>query len=59
MRESLDEVIADAEIVMISKRDKEYLRGIARLPAGTAILDLVRLTSDVRAMPDKYEGLSW
>ena len=59
MRESAEDAIGEAELVVVSKKSEAYLEAIRQLPPGTMILDLVRLSSDLQEMPAGYDGLCW
>lgn len=58
MRASVDEVVGDAEVVIIGNKAEEF-RGIEpKLRAGQTVIDLVRLF-DGRAGEANYDGICW
>lgn len=58
MRKSLDEVLGQAELIIIGKAEDEYRKAAEMLSQGKVVLDLVRLLDDCRGRPG-YEGINW
>jgi GDP-mannose 6-dehydrogenase len=56
---SVDEVVAASEVVIVSKKNKEFQEVIGKLPAETVVIDLVRIVENLSAKPSHYEGICW
>jgi GDP-mannose 6-dehydrogenase len=59
MHSSLTDVLADAEVVLISKKGACFREAIEGLPADRVVIDLVRLFSQSEGRPARYEGICW
>ncbi len=58
LRPSLEEVIAESDVLVISHNKDYYRQAVLRRPKGTHVIDLVRLFKDVPDDPT-YHGISW
>jgi GDP-mannose 6-dehydrogenase len=58
MRPTVDDVLSDAELVVVANRDPEFFDVPARLAAGTILVDLVRLP-ERGALNGNYHGICW
>jgi GDP-mannose 6-dehydrogenase len=58
MRGSLEEVLEDAEVVVVGNKAEEFRAVESRLRAGQTVVDLVRLF-DGRTSGPGYEGICW
>ncbi len=58
MVESLDELIADREVIVIGNKDKEFLRLLEECREDQIIYDLVRIGDHANARCH-YEGICW
>jgi GDP-mannose 6-dehydrogenase len=62
LQESLEEVIGDSEIVIVTKslQPDELSRMVNSLNSGQTVIDLVRLPRDtIQAIKGKYRGIAW
>jgi GDP-mannose 6-dehydrogenase len=57
MRGSVDEVVNDAEVVIIGNKAEEFRDVQAKLKDGQVLIDLVRLFDD--ASNETYQGICW
>jgi GDP-mannose 6-dehydrogenase len=55
---SAEDVLAHGDLIVIGNRASEFAEGLARLPNGKGVLDLVRLF-DARPADGGYQGISW
>jgi GDP-mannose 6-dehydrogenase len=58
MRESIDDVLAHADVIVIGNGDKNFADVPDRLRPGQKVIDLVRVNNTVKRS-DGYEGLCW
>ena len=58
MRDTIDVVLADSEIIVIGNQAKEFRSIAERLRKDQQLLDLVRLFND-RTSNENYEGICW
>ncbi|MDX2031937.1 MAG: UDP-glucose/GDP-mannose dehydrogenase family protein [Blastocatellia bacterium] len=58
MRKDLQEVLQNAEVVIIGKRDEECRAAVEQLGNGQVVLDLVRLLEPETAR-ESYQGICW
>ena len=58
MRESIDEVLAHADIIVIGNSAPEFAQIAELLRPGQKVIDLVRLKATFRS-PGQYEGICW
>jgi GDP-mannose 6-dehydrogenase len=58
MRDSIDEVLADSEVVVIGNKAEEFLQIETRLKDNQIVIDLVRCFSRTSG-DDGYEGMCW
>jgi GDP-mannose 6-dehydrogenase len=59
MAASLDEVLQESEVVLVSKKGSRYSEAVARLPDDRIVIDLVRLFPQRNGKPHSYEGICW
>lgn len=59
MVDSIDEVLAHADTVVIGNGAKEFSAIAERIPAGKCIVDLVRITGRRSSSEDGYDGICW
>jgi GDP-mannose 6-dehydrogenase len=59
MVRSVDEVVAASEVLIVSKKNKEFQELIGKLPAETVVIDLVRIVENLAHKPSNYEGICW
>lgn len=57
MRSSLEEVVSNAEMLVVGKKEEEYRQALSKVGPGILVLDLVRL-GGVEGLPG-YDGLCW
>ncbi len=58
LRPSLDDVVQECEVLVVSHCRDDYRSAVARRPAGMHVIDLVRLFPD-RPDDATYHGISW
>jgi len=59
MHESVQEVIHDAEVVVVGKNSPEFVDIVAGLDEEKIVIDLVRISSGTRKVRGHYEGICW
>ncbi|HEX3800839.1 MAG TPA: UDP-glucose/GDP-mannose dehydrogenase family protein [Verrucomicrobiae bacterium] len=52
------DVLKDCDIVIVSKRNKEFQAVVNQVPPGVTVIDLVRIIEPSQA-PSSYEGICW
>ena len=58
MRSELSEVIEHAEVVIVGKKEEEYLSVSEKLGDGRVVIDLIGLLKD-RNGRSSYQGICW
>ncbi len=59
MRESLEDVVADSELLIVGNRDPIFEPVVRDALASRRVLDLVRLFDDVEELGENYHGICW
>jgi len=59
MSNEIDEVIRHSEVVVIGNGDEELKQIFKKCPEKKIIFDFVRITSNLKDVPDGYEGICW
>ena len=59
MRESVQDVIHDAEVVVVGKKSPEFADAVANLEKDKIVVDLVRIGSETGKFHGNYEGICW
>jgi GDP-mannose 6-dehydrogenase len=59
MADSLDEVVAQSEVIVIGNGDAEFQRVLEEARPGQEIIDLVRITDSTDGVKGRYRGISW
>jgi GDP-mannose 6-dehydrogenase len=59
MHESVQEVINDAELIVVGKKSPEFAEIVASLDKEKLVIDLVRIVSDMAKYHGNYEGICW
>ena len=59
VRSSIAEVFANSQVVVVSKKNREFQEAIANLSDGKLIIDLARILPDSMMRPANYEGICW
>ena len=59
VRASIAEVFATSQVVVVSKKNREFQEAIANLSDGKRIIDLARILPDSKTRPVNYEGICW
>jgi GDP-mannose 6-dehydrogenase len=57
--ESIDDVIARSEVIVIGNPAPEFFDAAARCRADQLVIDLVRIPVDVRTLEAQYDGICW
>jgi GDP-mannose 6-dehydrogenase len=58
MAESVDQVLAHSEVIVVGNRSPEFADAIRRVDSSVAIVDLVRICEEPGDRPG-YEGICW
>lgn len=58
MSESLDDLLGDSEVLVVGHKDPEFDRAVAAASASKAIVDLVRIATEVDQRAG-YAGIAW
>lgn len=59
MAGSLAEVVNSSEVVLVSKKGRQFAEAVQQLPADKIVLDLVRLFDKKQDHSSAYEGICW
>jgi GDP-mannose 6-dehydrogenase len=59
LKERIEEVIDQSEVLVVAKKGKSFEESVAGLNHGTVLIDLVRIFSDPSRRPAHYEGIYW
>ena len=54
----LDELIDEADVIVVNNREKEFIDMLMETESPAAIIDMVRLPEPIRARPN-YVGINW
>jgi GDP-mannose 6-dehydrogenase len=59
MAASLEEVIQDSEVILVSKKGHQFPEVVSKLSDDKVVIDLVRLFAQRNGKPHTYEGICW
>ena len=59
MRESLQEVVCQAEVIVVTKRDKTFIDVFRQLREDQTLIDLVRIQKNTSQFDGRYQGIGW
>ena len=59
MTDSLDQILAESEVIVIGNGDKEFKRVLREARPDQEIIDLVRITGSLDEVPGRYRGICW
>lgn len=59
MRGSIQEVLADSDVVVIGNRAAEFRPALDQIHPDQVVIDLVRIADDVAHLNGQYEGICW
>jgi GDP-mannose 6-dehydrogenase len=59
LKEKIEEVVGECEVLVVAKKGKSFEKRIAGLNHGSVVIDLVRIFSDPSNYPANYEGICW
>ncbi|MBV8813719.1 MAG: UDP-glucose/GDP-mannose dehydrogenase family protein [Verrucomicrobia bacterium] len=59
LRERIQDVIEESEVLVVAKKGKSFEENVAGLNHGSVVIDLVRIFSDRSRQPVNYEGICW
>jgi GDP-mannose 6-dehydrogenase len=59
LRERIQDVIDESEVLVVAKKGKSFEENIAGLNHGSVVIDLVRIFSNRSRQPVNYEGICW
>ena len=57
--DTLDEVIARSDVIVVGNNSPEFSEAVARCRPDQTIIDLVRLRVDASTLPGRYDGICW
>lgn len=56
---SVEEVLAESEVVVIGNRDESFTRALQRRTHGPIVIDLVRIAEQMTSADGQYRGICW
>jgi GDP-mannose 6-dehydrogenase len=59
MKESVQQVIDESDLVIVSKKDHEFVEKVMSMDGDKAVIDLVRILPDQARYGGNYEGICW
>jgi len=59
MKDSIEDVIASSQVILLGKKNKHFLNAVAALNGEKVVVDLVRLLPDPQSRGKGYEGICW
>jgi GDP-mannose 6-dehydrogenase len=59
LKESIEEVVDQNEVLVVAKKGKSFEERVAGLNHGSIVIDLVRIFSNPSRRPAYYEGICW
>jgi GDP-mannose 6-dehydrogenase len=59
MTDSLDDVLAESDVIVIGNRDDEFKRVLREARSDQDIIDLVRISPTLNGLPERYRGICW
>jgi GDP-mannose 6-dehydrogenase len=59
MCESVDEVLAESDVIVIGNKAPEFLMALNRVRPDQVVIDLVRVAKRVEPLNGQYRGLCW
>jgi GDP-mannose 6-dehydrogenase len=59
LRETVDEVIAHSEVIVVGNRSGEFAEALLKCQAGQTVIDLVRVPITASQMKAEYRGICW
>ena len=59
MVSTVNEVLEQSDVLIVSKKNKEFVDLFERIPADKTVIDLVRLQQDLTNKPLHYDGICW
>ena len=59
MCDSMEEVLAESEIIVIGNKAPEFREALQHARRDQVVIDLVRIQSDVDELDARYEGICW
>lgn len=59
MVDTVDELVAASEVIVVGNRSPEFRAVLPELRAGQTVIDLVRLADDAPASAGAYQGICW
>jgi GDP-mannose 6-dehydrogenase len=57
--DSIDEVLARCDVIVVGNKAPEFDEALTRTRPDQTVIDLVRVRTDLSAIPARYEGLCW
>jgi len=56
---TVEKVVEKSDVLVVSKKNKEFQEMLGRIPNDKKVIDLVRLQQDLTNKPSGYEGICW
>jgi GDP-mannose 6-dehydrogenase len=59
MLPSVEEVVEASDVIVVSKKGTRFAELVSQFAGDRVVIDLVRLTGSLQALPKNYEGICW
>ena len=59
MADTIDKVLAESEVIVIGNGAAEFREVVNKIEDHHTLIDLVRITSEINALDERYEGICW
>lgn len=57
--ETIDEVLENCDVIVVGNKAPEFDEALTRTRPDQTVIDLVRVKTDLAAVPARYEGICW
>jgi GDP-mannose 6-dehydrogenase len=59
MSNTIDEILADSEVIVIGNGSSEFKKVLNKLQDHHILIDLVRITAEIDSLDERYQGICW
>jgi GDP-mannose 6-dehydrogenase len=59
MSNTIDEILADSEVIVIGNGSSEFKKVLNKLQDHHILIDLVRITAEIDSLDERYHGICW